>query len=73
MTQLKKKTEVQDLAKFVTTRNFTDLSQDAIRELKIRLLDSLGCAIGALPGEPIKKLKLFIKSTSVTKQKINFK
>lgn len=57
MTQLRKKTEVQELAKFVTTRNFTDLSQDAIRELKIRLLDSLGCAIGALPGEPIKKLK----------------
>ena len=50
-------TEVQKMAKFVTSRSYNDLSGNAIRELKIRLLDSLGCAIGALEGEPIKKLK----------------
>ncbi|HEU5364536.1 MAG TPA: MmgE/PrpD family protein [Hanamia sp.] len=50
-------TEVQKLAKFVSSRSYNDLSTDAIRELKIRLLDSIGCAIGALQGEPIKKLK----------------
>ena len=50
-------TEVQKLAKFVSSRSYNDLSKDAIRELKIRLLDSLGCAIGALKGEPIKLLK----------------
>ncbi len=33
---------------------FEDLSQAAVRELKIRVLDSLGCAIGALEGEPIQ-------------------
>jgi 2-methylcitrate dehydratase len=50
-------TEVQKLAKFVSFRSYNDLSKDAIRELKIRLLDYLGCAIGALKGEPIKLLK----------------
>jgi 2-methylcitrate dehydratase len=50
-------TEVQKLANFVSSRGYNDLSKDAIRELKIRVLDSLGCAIGALKGEPIKMLK----------------
>lgn len=50
-------TEVQKLANFVSSRSYNDLSNEAIRELKIRLLDSLGCAIGALKGKPIKMLK----------------
>lgn len=50
-------TEVQKLAAFVQSRTFHDLSKDAVRELKIRVLDSLGCALGALEGEPVKKIK----------------
>ena len=50
-------TEVQKLASFVSSRKFTDLSEAAVRELKIRLLDSLGCAIGAIDGEPVKMVK----------------
>src|SRR5690625_1041519 len=50
-------TEVQKLASFVNTRKFSDLSQEAIKELKIRLLDSLACAIGAQEGAPVKMLK----------------
>lgn len=50
-------TEVQKLANFVSSRSYNDLSREAVRELKIRLLDSLGCAIGALKGKPIKMLK----------------
>lgn len=53
-------TEVQKLASFVSTRKFQDLSADAVRELKIRLLDSLGCAIGALQGPPVKNIKTMI-------------
>ena len=49
--------EVQKLAKFTSTRSFNDLSKQAIRELKIRLLDSIGCAIGALEGPPIRRIK----------------
>ena len=50
-------TEVQKLAYFVSSRSYNDLSNEAVRELKIRLLDSLGCAIGSLKGKPIKMLK----------------
>ncbi|MBY0273334.1 MAG: MmgE/PrpD family protein [Alphaproteobacteria bacterium] len=46
-------TEVQELAQFVVTRDINDLSKEVIEQLKIRILDSLGCAIGALKGEPI--------------------
>lgn len=50
-------TEVKKLAKFTSSRSYSDLSKEAIRELKIRLLDSLGCAIGALEGAPIRRIK----------------
>lgn len=50
-------TEVQQLAKFVHSRDYSQLSEAAVRQLKIRLLDSLGCAIGALQGAPVKMLK----------------
>lgn len=49
-------TEVQQLAKFVHTRKYSDLSESAVNALKLRLLDSLGCAIGALDGQPIKDI-----------------
>ncbi len=47
-------TLVQELARFVVKASFEDLSQAAVRELKTRVLDSLGCAIGALEGGPIQ-------------------
>lgn len=54
-------TEVQKLAKFVQSRKFSDMSKEAVTELKKRLLDSLGTAIGALEGEPIKMIKAQIE------------
>jgi len=48
---------VHELAEFVVDRSFDDLSEAAVRELKVRVLDSLGCAIGALDGEPIRMLR----------------
>ncbi len=45
---------VQELARFVVEASFEKLSEAAKRELKIRVIDSLGCAIGALEGEPIR-------------------
>ena len=50
-------TEAQKLAKFIHSRSFGDLSQKAVEKLKIRLLDAIGCAIGALDGPPIKAIK----------------
>lgn len=52
-----KLTKVHELAQFVTRTSFKDLSPAAKQELKIRVLDALGCAIGALEGEPIRMLQ----------------
>ena len=49
--------EAERLAAFVRQAKFEDLSSDAIDALKIRTLDTLGCAIGALRGEPIFLIK----------------
>lgn len=39
------------LATFVCRSSYEDLSDSAREQLKIRILDSLGCALGALEGE----------------------
>ncbi|WP_103028936.1 MmgE/PrpD family protein [Salinibacter altiplanensis] len=48
---------VHDLANFVDTATYDDLSDEAKKQLKVRVLDSLGCAIGALDGGPIRALR----------------
>lgn len=50
-------TQVHQLAQFVVGSSFSSLSPEAKRELKIRVLDALGCAIGALDGEPVRMLR----------------
>src|SRR5262245_38117814 len=54
-------TEAGRLAAYVARASYDDLSEAARRQLKIRILDSLGCAIGALEGEPIKSLRAQIE------------
>lgn len=50
-------TQVEQLAAFVARARYEDLSEEACQALKIRVLDALGCAIGALKGPPIKMLE----------------
>src|SRR5579864_8343566 len=50
-------TQVEQLAAFVVQARYEDLSDEARRELKMHVLDALGCAIGALKGPPIKMLE----------------
>ncbi|MDQ3910236.1 MAG: MmgE/PrpD family protein [Actinomycetota bacterium] len=50
-------THAERLAEFVARASYEDLSDAAVRELKIRVLDSLGCAIGALRGEPVRLVR----------------
>ena len=50
-------TQVEQLAAFVVRKSYEDLSEEARQQLKIRILDALGCAIGALEGPPIKMLR----------------
>ncbi|MBW7840090.1 MAG: MmgE/PrpD family protein [Chitinophagaceae bacterium] len=54
-------TEVQRLAGFVHNSNYEKLSSRAVASLKLRLLDSLGCALGALDGTPVKIIRKQIK------------
>lgn len=50
-------TFAQQLAEFVTRSRFEDLSKGAQQQLKIRVLDALGCAIGAIECEPARILR----------------
>jgi 2-methylcitrate dehydratase len=53
-------TEVERLAEFVSHASYEDLSVDARTQLKIRVLDSLGCAIGALEGGPVRRVRAYV-------------
>lgn len=49
-------TYAEQLAAFVVRASYDDLSAAARQQFKIHVLDSLGCAIGAIEGEPIQFL-----------------
>ena len=50
-------TQVERLAGFVATRSWDDLSEPARIALKIRVLDALGCALGALDATPMRAVR----------------
>jgi len=47
----------EELAVFVERATWEDISPAAREALKIRVLDSLGCALGAFRGEPIRMIR----------------
>ena len=51
---------VKNLASFVCRSVYEDLSETAREQLKIRVLDSLGCAVGALDGEPVRIIRRYL-------------
>ncbi|MEX0944525.1 MAG: MmgE/PrpD family protein [Balneolaceae bacterium] len=52
---------VHKLARFTNIASFEDLSGETKQQLKIRLLDSLGTAIGAIEGPPVKAIRNMIE------------
>ena len=46
------KTLAHQLAEYACSLNFEDLSKDVVHEVKRRVIDSLGCALGAWNEEP---------------------
>jgi len=50
-------TESQRLAAFVARASYDDLSDSARAQLKIRVLDALGCAFGAIGGGPVRAIR----------------
>ena len=51
------RTRVERLASFVSRADWGDISPAAREALKIRVLDSLGCAFGAISGDPVTMLR----------------
>src|SRR3981081_2743822 len=51
------KTQVEQLAVFVQQAAYADLSREALARVKLHLLDTVGCAIGALDGEPPRAVR----------------
>lgn len=49
-----RRTQVDQLAQFACGARFEDISEPSCEQLKLRVLDSLGCALGALDGEPVR-------------------
>jgi len=54
-------TEAERLAAFVVRASFADLSTAAVEQLKIRVLDSLGCALGAVDGAPVRMIRTLVE------------
>ncbi|HKT13337.1 MAG TPA: MmgE/PrpD family protein [Terriglobia bacterium] len=54
-------TRVEKLAQFVCHASFENLSEAARLQLKIRVLDALGCAIGALGGQPVALIRMHLQ------------
>lgn len=57
MEDVQTKTQVEALAEWVFQLSYKDLSNDAIDALKSRLLDSIGCAIGAIDNKTPKEIR----------------
>lgn len=59
-------TQVRQLAKFVSQISYEDLSEAARQQLKVRVLDSLGCGIGALEAKPIQMIRAYLREVGGT-------
>ena len=51
------RTKVEELAAFAANAHWEALSTAAIEALKIRVLDALGCALGALAAPPMRAVR----------------
>lgn len=54
-------TESEKLANFIIRASYEDLSDEAKLQLKIRVIDSLGCAIGAINAKPIEYIRTHLR------------
>ena len=50
-------TQVEELAQFVCRSRWDQISEPAREQLKLRVLDSLGVALGALDGDPVAMVR----------------
>ena len=57
-------TVVEQMAEFAVRADVTSLSRSALLQLKIRILDALGCALGAFDGDPVRRVRQFVADFS---------
>jgi 2-methylcitrate dehydratase len=50
-------TRVREMAEWLVQRRFEDLSAEALDQMKLRVADAMGCAIGAQRGVPVTKIR----------------
>lgn len=50
-------TRAEQLAAFAVRASYEELSEAARRQLKLRVLDALGCAIGAVGSPPLRLIR----------------
>lgn len=53
---------VEELASFVARSTYGDLSSNARLQLKIRMLDTLGCAVGAVGARPPRRVRAYAQA-----------
>jgi 2-methylcitrate dehydratase len=58
-------TVVEQLAEFAVRSDVASLSRSTLLQLKIRILDALGCALGAFDGDPVGRVRQFITDFSL--------
>ena len=59
-------TVVEQMAEFTVRADVASLSRSALLQLKIRVLDALGCALGAFDGAPVRHVRQFVADFSST-------
>jgi len=52
---------VEDLAGFVQHATYDQLSTSARQQIKVHIADALGCALGAVEGSPVRKIRAQIQ------------
>src|SRR5687768_15747775 len=57
-------TVVEQLAEFAVRSDVADLSRSTLLQLKIRIIDALGCALGGFDGDPVRRVRQFVTDFS---------
>ena len=57
-------TVVEQLAEFAVRSDVASLSRSTLLQLKIRILDALGCALGGFDGDPVRRVRQFVADFS---------
>ena len=54
-------TQAQKMARFAAQASFDSLKPQHVDRLKVHVLDTIGCALGALNGEPVEKIRSLVE------------